>query len=392
MRADGERSGAIEAEGSISSEEVNAFRDDVENELRTEEENLSLIGRHDERARKLVPLLLGLLVVNVILAFTLPHYAIYWILASFFVYMYYFIVLIFPTTRRVRTPAEKKEGVKAKRKPNWGQGAKGAITRGKKVVTIAFWNSFFIGTQTLARGITLTLAISISFALLALVAGTLDLFSTSIIVIQAIAIIGYYYVIIYFRPYSKDFLRTVTRVRRDKRAIARWRAYLKGLFIVFLLLTVFAIFIISAIFFPKRSLDAVLGHIDAGSGLAILELLVILVSQFVLIRYVQGFDSARITTAFIKSKLVFLGHDVLTGLEEIEKEGAGAERSARFRSVRTRFRVSRIYKVVYKDLFGILPTYPIIVDFRSILEKDVADALGTEIPIDIPSGEGTQPS
>jgi hypothetical protein len=63
------------------------------------------------------------------------------------------------------------------------------------------------------------------------------------------------------------------------------------------------------------------------------------------------------------------------------------ERSARFRAIQTRFRESRISKVVYKDIFGILPTYPIIVDFKSILEKDVADALGEEIPLDIPSGK-----
>ncbi|MBI0582449.1 MAG: hypothetical protein JET69_05475 [Methanomassiliicoccales archaeon] len=308
-------------------------------------------------------------------------------MASFFVYMYYFVVLLFPTTRRVRTPAEKKEGVKAGRKQNWGQGAKGAITRGKKAVTIAFWNSFFIGTQTLAKGITLVLAISIAFAVIALAFGALDLSSTAIVVVQAIAIMGYYYAIIHLRPYSKDFLKTVGRVRRDRNKGELWQAYLRGLFIVLVLLTIFVVLIISAIFIPKRSVEAILSSIGADNAPVILGLIVIFVSQFIIIRYVQGFDSARITTLFIKNKLAFLDHDVLTALEVFEKEGAGAEGAARFRAIQTRFRVSRIYKVVYKDIFGILPTYPIIVDFRSVLEKDVADSLGTEIPIDMPAEE-----
>ncbi len=112
----------------------------------------------------------------------------------------------------------------------------------------------------------------------------------------------------------------------------------------------------------------------------------IFISRFVIVRYIQGFDSANITTHFIKNKLDFLRNDILSGLESIEKEEPGPDRSARFRALQKRFRVSRIYKVAYKDLFGFLPTYPIIVDFVSILEKDVAEALGEEIPLDISSG------
>lgn len=364
---------------------MSALRNEVRNEMATEEENLSLIGRHGHKARRLVPLLIALLVINVVLAFVLPHYAIYWIVVGFFVYMYYFIVLLFPTTRRVRTPAEKKAGVKVKRR--WGQGVKVAAMRGKKAVTIAFWNSFFIGTQTLARGIALMLAISIVFAIIALAAGTLDQYSAAIIVGQSLAIMGYYYVIIYFRPYSKDFLQTVSRLRLERGVGRRWQAYLRGVLVALILLTVLVIFIISAIFIPKRSVEAVLSNLGPDIGLLVIGVAVIFVSQFILVRYVQGFDSARITTRFIKNKIEFLDRDVLGELDQIDKDGTGTDGSAKFRSIRTRFRVSRIYKVVYKDIFGILPTYPIIVDFRSILEKDVADALGEEIPLDIPTEE-----
>ena len=95
-------------EGSISAD-MAALRHEVSNEIAMEEENLSLIGRHNERAQRLVPLLIGVLVVNAILLFILPHYPIYWIISSFLLYMLYFIVLLVPTTRRVRTPAEKKD-------------------------------------------------------------------------------------------------------------------------------------------------------------------------------------------------------------------------------------------------------------------------------------------
>lgn len=122
---------------------------------------------------------------------------------------------------------------------------------------------------------------------------------------------------------------------------------------------------------------------DEDFALTLFGLVVISISQFIIIRYIQGFDSTRTATQFIRHKLDFLRHDVLFVLEAIEKEGPGPDRPAKFSAVQKKIRVSRICKVVYKDLFGSLPTYPIIVDFRSIFEKDVADALGEEIPLDI---------
>ncbi len=381
-------SGAPDKNTEVSTADLEALRVEVMTEIDTEGKNLALIGRHGQRARRLVPLVVAFIALNVIMAFLLPYYGISWIVASFFVYMYYFIVLLFPTTRRVRTPADKKDGLKGKKKMKKPKGVKGVILRGKKAVVVAFWNSFFIGTQTLARGVVLILSISIAFALLSrLVVGTLDLFSTTIVTIQAAAIIGYYWVIIHYRPYSKDFQKTVARVRRNKSKEVRWVAYLKGVFIVLALFTVLVIFIMSAIFLPGRSIDAVLSHVNDEITLALFSLVVIFVSQFIIIRYIQGFDSARITTQFIKDKLEFLRRDILPVLDAIEGEEPSGERSAKFRAVQKKFRVSRIYKVVYKDLFGFLPTYPIIVDFRSVFEKDVADALGEEIPLDIPSGK-----
>ena len=73
-------------EGSISAD-MAALRHEVSNEIAMEEENLSLIGRHNERAQRLVPLLIGVLVVNAILLFILPHYPIYWIISSFLLYI-----------------------------------------------------------------------------------------------------------------------------------------------------------------------------------------------------------------------------------------------------------------------------------------------------------------
>lgn len=367
----------------VSLTEVESLRQEVMKEVSREEENLSLIERHPQRARRLVPLLVGVVVLNLILVVIIPNYGLYWIVAGFLVYMYYFIVLLFPTTRRVRSPADKKEGRKAGPRLRRKRQLRAVVTRGKKAVVIAFWNSFFIGTQTLARGIDLIMIISIAFVVLGLGLGTVDLFPASVIIIQAIAIMSYYQIIIHYRPYSKDFLRTVRRVRRDKSVQFRWQAYLKGVLIVLILATVFAVFIVSAILLPKRSLDLFVASLDAAFGLTILGLIVIFASHFIIVRYLQGFDSARITTRFINDKLHFLRSEILGGLDRLEGEAVDGDRQASFQALKRKFEISRIYRIAYKDMFGILPTYPIIVDFVAIFEKDVADALGEEIPLDV---------
>ncbi len=374
-------------EGSISAD-MAALRHEVSNEIAMEEENLSLIGRHNERAQRLVPLLIGVLVVNAILLFILPHYPIYWIISSFLLYMLYFIVLLVPTTRRVRTPAEKKKGLKAGPRPKM-RGIGKVVLRGKKAVTVAFWNTFFIGTQTMARGFSLILPVTIAFALLSFASGTLDLFSASVITAQAFAILGYYYVIIRYRPYSKGFLRVVSRLKVDKRTEFHWQAYLKGVLLVLIMLTVLVTFVVTAVLLPGQSLQAFIDNIGVGAPPTLIGLVVVFASQFIIVRYIQGFDSARVSANFIRAKLSFLHDDVLLGIEEAERSG-GPDLPARLYQLQMRFRVSRIYKVAYKDIFGILPTYPLIVDFLSVLEEDVAEALQEEMPLDIPPGVGAR--
>lgn len=376
---------ASSQKGEATPVDVDALRQGVMGEIVLEEENLSLTCRHGDRSKRLAPLLIGVLVTNALLFVTLPHYPVYWIIAGFLLYMLYFIVLMMPTTRRLRTPAEKKRGLKARPWPKMGRGIRGVLLRGKRAVVIAFWNTFFIGTQTMAKGMSLILAVSIAFALLTFAMGTLDAFSAAIITIQALAIMGYYYVIIRFRPYTKGFLRTMSRVKRNREAEFQWQAYFKGVLAVLIVLTVLTVFVISAVLLPGQSLQAVLGHIGNDLALAAVGLIMVFVSQFVIIRYVQGFESARVTTCFIQAKLAFLRGDIMDGIAKAERSG-GAGLPARLHELQTKYRVSRIYKVAYKDILGILPTYPLIVDFRSILEEGVAEALHEEIPLDIPQG------
>ncbi len=126
-----------------------------------------------------------------------------------------------------------------------------------------------------------------------------------------------------------------------------------------------------------------------GAPPTLIGLVVVFASQFIIVRYIQGFDSARVSANFIRAKLSFLHDDVLLGIEEAERSG-GPDLPARLYQLQMRFRVSRIYKVAYKDIFGILPTYPLIVDFMSVLEEDVAEALQEEMPLDIPPGVGAR--
>ncbi len=370
----------------VTSADINNLREKVARETSLEEENLALISKHDLRANKLRWLLIAIVLINIILFFTLQHYPLDWVVASFFMYMYYFIVLLFPTTRRVRSPAQKRKGIKAEPGVRRSIAIKELLKRGKRNVALAFWNSFFIGTQTLAKGIELILAISILFALLSGFAlHVLDPSASLIIVLQALAIVGYYQIIIRYRPYSKDFLRTVASVRKG--AGVRWQPYFKGAVIAITIIAVLAILLITAIFFPKKSLDAVISTFDSGLALDLVGVVLIFVSQFIIVRYIQGFDSARITTQFIKSKIDFLKQDILSKLDDLGSQTNIKEKTNEFQSLNERFSISRIYKIAYKDIFGILPTYPIIVDFKAVLEKDVASALGKDIPLDIPSGQ-----
>ncbi|MBI0583725.1 MAG: hypothetical protein ISF22_05800, partial [Methanomassiliicoccus sp.] len=349
-------------------------------EIDLELRNQKVIDMHPHQARRFLPVLFVILAINIVLAITTDKYTLVWIVSSFWLYMYFFIVIMLPTTRRVRSPSEGAQG--KKKAPYRFAGIRDVLRKGKKAVIITFWNSFFVGTQTMARGIWVMLVISFVFAIFGwLVFNAIPGAAVAIVLAQGAAIIGYYLFIMRYRPYSKEFISNLSNVRRERKV--RWDTYLKGAVAVILLVTVFSILIVTAMFLPKTSLDAVIAYLESsGFQIDLLDLIVIFTSQFILVRYIQGFDSAKFASAFIRDKIEFLRNDILAGLDSLNGL-ADDERTTRFQSIKDRFFASKIYMIAYKNFFGYLPSYPLIVDFRSVLEEDVIEAMGEDIPLDI---------
>lgn len=88
------------------------------------------------------------------------------------------------------------------------------------------------------------MTVSIALVLLVFAAGVLDLYSAAIIATQAITIMGYYYVIHRYRPYTKGFLRSVGRVRTKGTGL-RWQTYPRSVLAVLMVLMVFAVFLMA---------------------------------------------------------------------------------------------------------------------------------------------------
>lgn len=363
-------------------DEVEDLRKRVQEEIELELRNRKLIEKHPQRARKFVPVLVALLVVNIVIALTTERYSLLWIISSFWVYMYFFVVIMFPTTRKVTALSD--EGKRRRDKVPYRLAGIGDVLRkGKRAVIVTFWNSFFIGTRTMARGIAIILAMSFIFALVGARLNNIHPMAAVIVLVQGAAIILFYLFIMRYRPYSKDFLNGLYDIQRKGREM-RWETYLRGAVAIVLLLTAFAILTIMAMLFPRMSLDAVLAYLESdGFQIDLFDAIVIFATQFILVRYVQGFDSARFASAFIEGKIDFLQNEVLSGLDSLgglpdDERGAGLQ------ALNSRFLMSRLYLVAYKDLFGFLPSYPLIVDFRAVLEEDVIEAMSGEMPLDIP--------
>lgn len=359
--------------------EVEELRTRAQAEIDLELRNQKAIEMQPIRAKKFLPVLFVMLVINVVLALTTEKYTLVWIVSSFWVYMYFFVVIMFPTTWRVEVLSESAQGKKV---PFRIAGIRGVLKKGKKAVIVTFWNSFFVGTQTMARGIWVLLVTTFIFAIVGwLVFNEIPAVAVAIVLAQGAAIICYYLFIMRNRPYSKVFIRNLYNIRRDQNV--HWDIYLKGAIAIILLVTVFAILMITAMFFPRITLDAVISYLESdGFKIDLLDLIVIFATQFVIVRYIQGFDSARFSSAFIRDKIEFLRNDILAGLDSLDGL-ADEERITKYHSIKERFLVSKLYMIAYKNFFGYLPSYPLIVDFRAVLQEDVIEALGAEIPLDI---------
>jgi len=301
--------------------------------------------------------------INVIYFLFRPDYIGLFIAASFYLNMYYFIILLIPQNFR------KNEGlstVNLSRFRSWLKEI--GLTSGTARFTKLFINSLFINSRTLSLGISLIFTIDIVYAILAFNIMSLPIKTTIIVITQCAIIVGFYLLVWKMEPFSTTYVKSVEKVKRRLIAEKLPPRIITVMFIIGFLIAL-VLFLTTIILLPGITVKAFLDQsrlTELGNLAGLLAVLAI--SQYFFIRYIHGFTSRTMAERLFDYKENTL-QDLLT---TVGSQNADPENRA---ETTTRLLETKIYTIKKNTLTGLFPVFVVDLDFSVMLDSTTRIAI-----------------
>jgi hypothetical protein len=293
--------------------------------------------------------------INLVYFLYRPDYMVLFIAASFYVNMYYFIIVL--VLQNVQKSTGPKADLSLFRSRLKEIELKSDTTRFTKLFT----NTIFLNSRTLSLGICLIFAIDILYAMWAYFSMGLPLRPALIVISQCAIIIVFYFLVWKVKLFSMKYV---------KRTV---------LFIIGFLFAA-VLFFTTIIILPGITLSAFLAQSRLSElGDLFVLLAVLAISQYFIVRFIHGSTSRKMVEDFFDYKehlLVNLQDMVRSGNNSVENR---AETTARLLE-------TKIYTIKRNTISGFFPVFVVDLDFSVMLDSTTETAIMRYIG-DTPSSE-----
>jgi hypothetical protein len=282
--------------------------------------------------------------INLVYFLYRPDYMVLFIAASFYVNMYYFIIVL--VLQNVQKSSGPKADLSLFRSRLKDIGLKSGTTRFTKLFT----NTIFLNSRTLSLGICLIFAIDILYAMWAYFSMGLPIRPAIIVISQCAIIIVFYFLVWKVKLFSMKYV---------KRTV---------LFIIGFLFAA-VLFFTTIIILPGITLSAFLAQSRLSElGDLFVLLAVLAISQYFIVRFIHGSTSRKMAEDFFDYKeqlLVNLQDMVRSGNNSVENR---AETTARLLE-------TKIYTIKRNTISGFFPVFVVDLDFSVMLDGTTETAI-----------------
>jgi hypothetical protein len=353
----------------------------VLSQIDEEKEKQYRLLRSDTKVHHNTLFIVGGLLANIIAASMLPNYLVYWIAASFFLYVLLPLVMLIPTKRKeVIFPAKKDLEKYLHIIEEYG------LSRNTRTLGQIIWNVFFINSQALAIAYVMIFAIDLLFAVLSgFFIHTLPVATAVQVMLQSLAIILFFGGIWVFRPYSHHFMDSVFSLH--SRIKIRLKEAWKVLLVVGAISAALAVLVVTAMLLPGFVLGEVVGAPDVVNAGSAFPILFIFVSQLAMVRYLQGVYSKDMVLGFSEKRVAIL-KEILPRISGCPSRGerdrilTPEECLQSYQDLKKLYIQSKMYTYTFHHLFGYLPVYLAVPDFKLILDKETLQLLEGDIALE----------
>ncbi len=301
--------------------------------------------------------------INLLYFLYRPDYITLFIAASYYLNMYYFIILLIPWN--IKRKAGRRN-LTLSRFRSWLKeiGLKSATARFTKL----FMNSIYINSRTLSLGIGLIFIVDILYAIRAHTTLELPLRTTMIVIAQCAMIVVFYLLMWKVEPFSQKYVQTVEHVRRRLLHVKIPPRLISILFALGFLIAL-GLFLTTIILLPGITLNTFLDQsrlTDLGHLFGLITILAI--SQYFIIRYIHGFTSRTMAERLFDYKEY--------ELQDLQNAVGSGDNSLEDRTeTTTRLLETKIYKIRRNTLKGFFPVYVVDLDFSVILDSTTRIAI-----------------
>jgi len=314
--------------------------------------------------------LTGAAMAIVIPALILPDFFLFWIVASFLLYMVNPFVMFIPSGGGGSPLPNREEILAYTRKLKEIGALKGTVTSNTSGIAEVFWNLFFINSQPLAPAFWLIYSVDIVIALAGAATGLFGLRVALLVAVQSIAIIAFYAAIWRMKPYSPGFFRSVIDLRHDVSAGIRGgiRSAVTILLVIGVGTAIAGTLVIAAMLLPGMTFNRLMDL----EGISLLQIFLpvvpLLLAQIFTVRYLQGKYSQILLTGVIRERQNILKNQILPTAQALEKRAAkeGADVCEELDELKRQFMRLSMYQPERHRLGGAFTVYIILPDLRVV--------------------------
>jgi hypothetical protein len=295
------------------------------------------------------------------------------IIASFILFMIYFITLLVPVEAARQGFYRPDIAYIFSRVRDTG------VVRSTERISRIMLDAFFMNCRPLFTGFALLFSIDILIVIAKFVQGTFPLTTAGVVLFQSVAIITFYFLVWRLEPYSTGFLADVTGVRQHMIRQRIPEAVVSVLLWVGAALALLSVFLV-VIMLPGFTVSSILSlsELEQFRGLFI-SIAIVLVCQYVIFRYIHGITSqdllirfsvktARHRSGQIEQPIPVQSPDSAVKLPEPPPYNPSSEDSGLLIE-------AKIFKVERKTIFGAFPVYIVNPDLSVILRDRAQDTV-----------------
>jgi len=242
---------------------------------------------------------------------------------------------------------------------------------------------FLVGMVPLALGFFLLFGTGLAFTIYyGVLQDVYPIELTVGLIFQILIIMAYFVLVTIVSPQSQGFTKIARSFKyRILTAHSKGRpAYIWAIAVSGIIIVVISLIGIGAILLPGRTLDSIIEFFRSNGSIPILLFLVILASQFFIMRSFQSRRSRKMALALIEQEVQELRSECLAPLdlliEDARSKNLDQVDGASYEAVLYSYYPLAIYDVVETNIFGHSPVYLVVPKIDLLLDEEVLRYVG----------------